>query len=323
VVDGVFRVDKIGLPIDESRAESMTAIGLQNCDFFGAFPSLSEYLKVQEQETVHGEEGSFAILSDVHLDRPDVLTKLEKLFDGLQQVSPLPVFVLMGNFTSKPMSSSINNSKAIIGYFEELGNIISQYPRIAKNGRFVIIPGPNDPGIGSILPHQPIPEYFVTGLRSKVQRLVLTSNPCRFRYFTKELLFFRQDATAKFLENSLTFRNQDTEDTDNVTHHRNMGNKRLFSHLVQTVIHQGHLCPLPEIASPIFWQYDHVLRLNPIPDALILGDRMEQMYENYLGCDVINCGPFIRDFSFVMYRPIGEGSTSSSMKSDVEFSQID
>jgi DNA polymerase epsilon subunit 2 len=113
------------------------------------------------------------------------------------------------------------------------------------------------------------------------------------------------------------------EGMEDGANHNRPGNRRLFSHIVQTVIHQSHLCPLPEVACPTYWEYDHVMRLYPIPDALILGDRMEQMYENYLGCDVINSGPFIRDFSFVFYRPIAEGSTASSIKSDVEFSQIE
>ena len=32
-------------------------------------------------------------------------------------------------------------------------------------------------------------------------------------------------------------------------------------HLVQTVLDQGHLCPLPLGARPVVWNYDHALRL--------------------------------------------------------------
>jgi hypothetical protein len=35
---------------------------------------------------------------------------------------------------------------------------------------------------------------------------------------------------------------------------------------------QAHLCPLPISAQPVYWQYDHALRLAPLPDALIIAE---------------------------------------------------
>jgi hypothetical protein len=64
-----------------------------------------------------------------------------------------------------------------------------------------------------------------------------------------------------------------------------------------------------------------VLRLYPFPDALIVGDAVDQYYENYKECDAINPGPFSNG-NFMVYHPIGE-IKGLRAKSDVEFCEID
>lgn len=54
---------------------------------------------------------------------------------------------------------------------------------------------------------------------------------------------------------------------------------------------------------PIHWQYDHALRLWPMPDLLVLADRTDQYSWRYEDCLVLNPGQFTADFSFVVYRP--------------------
>ena len=68
-------------------------------------------------------DAMFVIVSDMHLDRPQVpglpgvcvhtcefagirqvVEKLRKMFKGFSEVSPLPLFILIGNFTSRPTS---------------------------------------------------------------------------------------------------------------------------------------------------------------------------------------------------------------------------
>lgn len=48
------------------------------------------------------DDEMFVILSDVHLDRPEVMAQLRKLFEGFCHVCP-PLFVFIGNFTSRPL----------------------------------------------------------------------------------------------------------------------------------------------------------------------------------------------------------------------------
>ena len=73
--------------------------------------------------------------------------------------------------------------------------------------------------------------------------------------------------------------------------------------LVKTILDQGHLCPLPLTSRPIHWQFDHALRLYPMPDVVILADHTDQYNWRYEDCLVLNPGSFPTDFSFVVYRP--------------------
>ena len=96
-----------------------------------------------------------------------------------------------------------------------------------------------------------------------------------------------------------------------------------IDHAIQTILDQGHLCPLPSVWAPIFWQYDHALRLYPVPDALIVGDgQVDQFNRTCVGCDVMNPGSFASDFNFVVYTPV-EVVDDMRVRSNVELSQID
>eukprot|EP00562_Extubocellulus_spinifer_P002809 CAMPEP_0178486180 /NCGR_PEP_ID=MMETSP0696-20121128/8674_1 /TAXON_ID=265572 /ORGANISM="Extubocellulus spinifer, Strain CCMP396" /LENGTH=574 /DNA_ID=CAMNT_0020113835 /DNA_START=22 /DNA_END=1746 /DNA_ORIENTATION=+ len=314
MMDGVLLVHRMGSPIIETRQDALDTIGLQNSDIFNSMSSLSELEKLKEQEIEHGEEGMFVILSDVHLDNPIVMEKLDTLLEGFQDMTPLPVFIFMGNFTSMPLSAARDGTKIMTGYFEELANIICKHRHVADEGRFVFVPGPNDPGMAAIMPRPPIPNYFTGALRTKVPHAVFTSNPCRIRYFSKELVFCRQDIVSKLRRNCLLAPRED------VMNERS-GSQRMIQHAVKSMLDQGHLCPLPMPFNPIYWQYDHALRLYPLPDAVVVGDRVEQYYETYAECDALNPGSFPNGFNFVVYRPLVE--QDGTMKSDLEFSQID
>ena len=297
MVDGVLHVHRIGNPIIEERLESLDNIGLQQADIFGCMQTIAQVEGIREQEQEH--DGMFVILSDLYLDKPGVIERLEFMLDKYQEMEgDMPVFVFMGNFTSS------SDPKTVIGYLDELANMIGNMPRLANDGKFVFVPGPMDPGMGHVLPRPPLPNYCTQSLRSKLQHVAFASNPCRIRYFSKELVFFRQDTVQKLRRNCIL---------------KPRAGSNWVQHTVKTLLDQGHLSPLP---SPIYWQYDHALRLYPLPNAVILGDRVDQFYENYASCDCINPGPFSNDFSFVVYRPFAGVDINGNNKSDVEFSAI-
>lgn len=45
--------------------------------------------------------------------------------------------------------------------------------------RFVFVPGPNDPGLGHMLPQPALPSYFIGELQAVLPNAVFATNPCR------------------------------------------------------------------------------------------------------------------------------------------------
>lgn len=100
------------------------------------------------------------ILSDVWLDNRKVMTQLRVLFVGLESNDVIPdVIVFMGNFTSRPFGHEHADSSRLKHYYQNLAELISQFPKIAKTTKFVFIPGPTDPG-PNVLPRPALPSYL-------------------------------------------------------------------------------------------------------------------------------------------------------------------
>jgi DNA polymerase epsilon subunit 2 len=57
--------------------------------------------------------------------------------------------------------------------------------------------GPLDAGTSVALPRRPIPEQYTKSLRQRVRHITFASNPCRVRYFTQEIVLFREDLLKK------------------------------------------------------------------------------------------------------------------------------
>uniref|UniRef100_A0A6P7GB22 DNA polymerase II subunit 2 n=1 Tax=Diabrotica virgifera virgifera TaxID=50390 RepID=A0A6P7GB22_DIAVI len=85
-----------------------------------------------------------------------------------------------------------------------------------------------------------------------------------------------------------------------------MEDKRLAEEFLmrRTIISQGHLCPLSLTALPVQWDFDYCMRLYPLPDLVVIGDKYESYNENNKDCRVINPGPFCESgFQFLSYIP--------------------
>ena len=73
--------------------------------------------------------------------------------------------------------------------------------------------------------------------------------------------------------------------------------------LVSTILHQAHVSPLPLRAKPIYWNFDHSLRLYPLPDIVIQADSADGYNLMNSGTRVANPGSFFRTFEFHCYTP--------------------
>jgi hypothetical protein len=66
---------------------------------------------------------------------------------------------------------------------------LTRFPRIYA--------GYQDPGAGSVYPLSPLSSVFTKSLSNKVKHVLYASNPCRLRFYTQEIVIFREDVLRK------------------------------------------------------------------------------------------------------------------------------
>ncbi|KAJ8621382.1 hypothetical protein MRB53_029911 [Persea americana] len=299
LTNGVFEVNTCGFPPLEDRDASLAVI--MGLDFFGGGSLSSEEnlrLSALEKKAVND---MFVILSDVCLDNEETMAKLAAVMDGYENVEVVPsLFVLMGNFCSRPCNLAFSSFSSLRLQFGKLGEIIGAHPRLKEHSRFLFLPGPDDIGPSKVLPRCALPKYLTEELQKHIPNAIFCSNPCRIKFYTQEIVFFRQDLLYRMRRSSLIPPSK--EETSDP-----------FEHLVATITHQSHLCPLPLTVQPIIWNYDHCLRLHPTPHTIVLGDTSEQKAFKYTGITCFNPGSFSSDSTFVAYRPCTQEVELSSL----------
>ncbi|KAK2492656.1 hypothetical protein MC885_021504 [Smutsia gigantea] len=267
--DQVFHVSAFGFPPTEPSSTTRAYYG--NINFFGG-PSntsvkTSAKLKQLEEEN---KDAMFVFISDVWLDQVEVLEKLHTMFSGYSPAPPT-CFILCGNFSSAPYGT--NQVQALKDSLKTLADIICEYPDIHQSSRFVFVPGPEDPGFGSILPRPPLAESITNEFRQRVPFSVFTTNPCRIQYCTQEIIVFREDLVNKMCRNCVRFPSSNLD---------------IPNHFVKTILSQGHLTPLPLHVSPVYWAYDYALQVYPVPDLLVIADKYDPFTLTNTECLCIN-----------------------------------
>uniref|UniRef100_A0AAQ6ANL1 DNA polymerase epsilon subunit n=1 Tax=Amphiprion ocellaris TaxID=80972 RepID=A0AAQ6ANL1_AMPOC len=278
--DSVFHVNGFGFPPTEPSSATRAYYG--NLNFFGG-PSTtsvkaSSKLKQLEEEN---EDAMFVIISDVWLDSVEVMEKLNIMFSGYAAMPPT-CFIFCGNFSSAPYGKT--QIKSLKGDWTD-------YPHSSPHplSRFVFVPGPEDPGPGSILPRPPLADHITEEFRQRVPFSVFTTNPCRIQYCTQEIVVFREDLVNKMCRNCVRLPNNNLD---------------IPNHFVKTILSQGHLTPLPLYVSPVFWAYDYSLRVYPVPDVIVFADKYDPFNISNTDCLTVNPGSFPRSgFTFKVYYP--------------------
>ncbi|XP_046460207.1 DNA polymerase epsilon subunit 2-like [Daphnia pulex] len=291
--DGVFHIEHLGMPPPEPAKITRTYFG--NTNFFGG--SSTSTLKVSVKLKAIEEQNPDAMmvfLSDVWLDQTRVMEKLRILFAGYCEDPPI-CFVLMGNFLS---GTTCNTSSGHLRQlFKSLAEMIKEFPNLVEQTRFIFVPGPSDSGFCNILPRPPLAEVIRAEFVQRIPSGIFTTNPCRIQYGTKEIVVLREDILTKMCRNAINFPSDD-----------------IPQQFAKTLTSQGHLCPLPGEICPVYWPYDHALYLYPLPDVVVVGDRLGGFTAQNMDCVIFNPGPFSRNnFNFKVYIPI---------RSQVEDSEI-
>ncbi|KAJ8980174.1 hypothetical protein NQ317_011418 [Molorchus minor] len=284
--DKILKVSTIILPSGEEYMESRPSFG--NLNYFGGLSNvpLRESQRLKQHMIGNKSEIMFFFRCLVGPSTSFVVfEKLEILFDGVQASPPI-AFVFMGNFMSESHGSEIMDTLRKL--FKKLAELISKYPNIVNVSQFVFVPGLTDPCTPHIVPRLPLPSCVTSEMTKILPKAIFTTNPCRLQYCTREIALFRADIVAKLLQGTLY-----KPSSDEIAHCAK-----------RTIISQGHLCPLPLNALTVHWDFDYCLRLYPLPDVIVIGDRSEAYNGEYKGCQVVNPGSFCDGgFEFKTYTP--------------------
>lgn len=284
--DGVFKVAALGQPPPEARAQSLQA--LQGLDLFGGAPPEERALLAWEER--HAGD-RIVLLSDVWLDRPDVLDRLHTVLAGFSQLEQPPsLFVLMGPFQSYDATAAAGRYPRLREHFAALGRVINQYPALRASSKFVLVPGPGDLGPGCSLPRPGLPRAVAAALQEAVPNAVLASNPCRIRHGGSEVVLYRDNLQQRMRGLAILPPPPGDE-------------APLFEHVCATVLQQSHLCPVPLEFQPIYWEWDHALYVYPLPDALVLADAAPAASFQFDSCSCINPGS-LASGTFAAYSPV-------------------
>ena len=76
--------------------------------------------------------------------------------------------------------------------------------------------GPQDPGSGNVLPCRPLPRLFTKELSRRVKHVSFSSNPSRMRFYTQEIVLFREDLMRKVRRHALSSSIDGTSDINEV-----------------------------------------------------------------------------------------------------------
>lgn len=178
--------------------------------------------------------------------------------------------------------------------FTSLASLLASFETLLACSHFLLVPGPTDPWSSAALPRPPLPSALLKSMISKVPNLTLGSNPCRIRWFSQEIVVFRDDLMGRMMRNAVRFPTEEggraggrkgdlrkaVSPDDCGRAGGGWGSALLAKtdrerfllpamvQLVQTVLDQAHLAPLPISVRPVLWDYDHALRLYPMPTTV-------------------------------------------------------
>lgn len=151
------------------------------------------------------------------MDQPRVMKALRIILEEYNDsIIPL-AFIFIGNFSSKPFKYSASHSQEYKDDFTALAELIGDFHSLATHSNFIFVPGTKDPWGGNTLPQKPLPPSFVTRMKQKAKKVHFTTNPCRIRYCTQEIVVFREDLLNKLWRNTLLAPNLEADD-DPVRH---------------------------------------------------------------------------------------------------------
>lgn len=283
LVDGIFEVKALGFP--PAEVESVTRAYFGNTNYFGGPMDVSCKSSIALSQAQSSADTMLVFLADVWLDSETVMEKLQSLFIGYSDCPPY-AFIMCGNFLSEPKSGL--RCDELANGFKRLANLILQFQNIRERSHFIFVAGPQDPGLIKIYPRPGILPHSTEYIRKKIPNCHFPSNPCRIQFGSRQIVVFREDLLQKMSRNAIKMPDSETITED----------------LTKTLICQANLSPLPLHVVPIYWNYDHMMRLYPLPDLVVCADKQKAYTHMHSDCTIMSPGSFsFNNFGFKVYVP--------------------
>ncbi|KAI0987922.1 hypothetical protein GJ496_001174 [Pomphorhynchus laevis] len=282
----VFVVSAIGMPPIEPANASRSQYS--NLNLFVRDESCHWSNERLRDIEYHSENNIIVILTDVYLNSHTSLKALRALFTGYSTRDPPPTaFIFCGNFLSTIAPVKEEDLKQ---GFLNISKIILQFETLCNECWFIFVMGPEDYGLDVAFPRPQI-KHYEECFGNRLKYLSVCSNPVWLTYCTQTFVIFREDLLQKLLKNCIN--------------KRMSPEKNISQHMIRTILSQAHLCPLPLSYQPIYWRYDHALRLDVLPDLLIIADSSCPVFsEKQNDCLIVNPNSFSSgQFYFTTYQP--------------------
>jgi DNA polymerase epsilon subunit 2 len=301
MVHDVFIVSELTLPPVPRRSLCEATV-----NFFGGPVELTSELVVSTVGSAPAD-ASIAVLSGVHLDNPMCLERLNNLFTGFEECDAVPAaYIFLGDFVSKPFNFHSGDSfRTLQRCFDAFSQLLARHPKTIENSQIVIIPGAGDQN-HQIFPAPPFCDALLRGISSRFPNVVLGSNPCRLRFFDKQILFFAGDNIKRLRKSRIVEVKESTLETQHEL-------------LCRFLLSQMHLSPGPVTDNSVIWEYDAGLRLYPPPHCIFLADFDAHPYATEFHGETLVVGmPKFASYAtsvgeFHVYSPSTNDSTLSSV----------
>lgn len=279
----------ISLPPIDPRSSSLKLSGFP-C------PLKEVALKTEAQSVLIDVEqkcpNSFlACLSEVWLDRSNVVDAIDSIMSGFSNAEYLPsAMVFLGRFHSSPPSAYLQSVKTIEVYtsvFSKLCNVILKYPKLKAECKFIFASGPQESfSVPHVLPRHPIPEECFKDFQTHSIDYSVASDPCRIYWFAQELLFTRDDLSSKINRSMIVPVKSATPEL-----------------AAKFVTSQSCLQPFSPAVQPV--GNSSALSVYPIPDLLVISENCPNCQTGQLAASANYANPtsFVHTGSFITYHP--------------------
>lgn len=310
-----FKPSWMSAPPPESRQATMAKSSFPSPFKGSPFHSNIDRIKALEGRFKEGEAVSMIVVEECWLDSQRCMDALGNLLKEKVR-NPPACLVLMGPFlkdggcgggngtttttTTKTLESTIQELHRC---FKDLSSLLSCY----KETKIIIQPSAADAFDISCLPRPSLPDVFLHSFKEAGLHCEMASSPARISFFSKEVLIYCEEISMKLKKENIFcgggsgfggFGNSNNNNSNNNSNNSNNNNNENNNHIDEpihtTLLAQAHLSPLPMSAQPIAWEMNHVLRMYPLPDILIIGERSSSGLVEQGGEDngfTLSCSP--------------------------------